>query len=476
MDEPVTCRVSVVVAVYNPGPSFDDLVASLARQTLPAADFEVLLCDDESDAETQERLDAVAAAYGNVSVLRLAHTGWPGTPRNAGLDAARGTYVFFADHDDYLSDEALERLADYADANGSDVVVGRVVGVRRMLPLNMFQRNIARARLGVDPLLGLLTPHKLFRTDFLRAHGIRFPDGRVRLEDHLLVMRSYFAAEVISVLADYPCYYWTYRLDQPSASAGPIDPLPYFASMERVLEVVAAHTEAGPERDALLTHWYQGKVLKRLGSRGWRRRSEAYRSEFWPTVRELTQRWFPPALEAYLPFPLRLRSALLRADRPDAVLQLGRIDTRLTCAIVVTSAGWVDGMLRLTARAEVTYADGRPLLFGTGVEGQPDGPGVWTMPEPVAPDVLTAEVRDATRDLAQDSLQFFLRDLGDEALYHQGPVIPGLSGALVLDPATARFGRPAPPAWELLAEVHRAGWSFVVPVPVDPGLLVGTGN
>lgn len=453
----MTCRVSVVVAVFNPGPSFDDLIASLARQTLPATDFEVLLCDDGSDAETADRLAAVAAAYGAVSVLRLAHSGWPGTPRNAGLDAARGTYVFFADHDDYLSDEALERLVDYADSNASDVVVGRLVGVRRLLPLDMFQRNIPRARLGVDPLLGLLTPHKLFRTEFLRAHGIRFPDGRVRLEDHRLVMRAYFAAEVISVLADYPCYYWTYRLDRPSASAGPIDPHPYFASMEQVLDIVAAHTEAGPERNALLTHWYQGKVLKRLGSPAWLQQSEEYRAEFWAVVRDLTQRWFPPALEAYLPFPLRLRSALLRADRPDAVLQLGRIEAELTCTLGVTSAAWVDGSLHVTARADVTYADGTPLGFG------PDG--VWAISEPVAPDVLTPDVLDAGRDLAEDSLQFFLRDVGDEAIYHQGPAVRGSSGSVVVDPMTARFGRPAPPEWELLAEVRRAGWSFRVLVP-----------
>jgi glycosyltransferase involved in cell wall biosynthesis len=476
LDDPVTCRVSVVVAVYNPGPSFDDLVASLDLQTLPGSDFEVLLCDDGSDAETQRRLDAVAADRPMVTVLRLAHTGWPGTPRNAGLDAARGTYVFFADHDDYLSDEALERLVDYADANASDVVLGRLVGVRRLLPLDMFQRNIPRARLGVDPLLGLLTPHKLFRTDFLRRHGIRFPDGRVRLEDHLLVMRSYFAAEVISVLADHPCYYWTYRLDRPSASASPIDPRPYFASMERVLEVVAANTEPGRERDVLLTHWYQGKVLKRLGSQAWLRRSEEYRAEFWAVVRELSQRWFPPALEQHLPFPLRLRSALLRADRPDAVLELGRIEAQLVCTLPDTSADWVEGVLHVAARAEVSYADGTPLVF----EGDPADPGgaagVWAMPEPVAPDVLTTGVRDAGRDLAEDSLQFFLRDLGDEAIYHQGPAVPGLRGSTTINPRSARFGRPAPPALELLAEVHRAGWSFVVPVPVEPDLLARLGR
>ena len=49
-------RVSVVIPVFRPDASFDDLIASLDAQTLPQDRFEVLLCDDGSGPETQERL------------------------------------------------------------------------------------------------------------------------------------------------------------------------------------------------------------------------------------------------------------------------------------------------------------------------------------------------------------------------------------------------------------------------------------
>ena len=61
--------------------------------------------------------------------MLLPHTGWPGTPRNAGLDAATGTYVFFADHDDHFGDDALRTMVDHADAWGSDVLVPRLTRV-----------------------------------------------------------------------------------------------------------------------------------------------------------------------------------------------------------------------------------------------------------------------------------------------------------------------------------------------------------
>lgn len=247
-------RVSVVVPVFDPGPHLDDLVDSLLRQTLPAEEFEVLFCDDGSDEGTRRRLHALAAGHPHFEVLLLEHSGWPGRPRNAGLDAAVGRYVFFCDHDDRLGEQALERLTAFADRHGSDVVVGHLVGVGRELRLGTFQRDVPHAELGVDPLLDLLTPHKLFRTAFLREHGIRFPEGRVRLEDHLFVMQAYLAARVISILASYPCYYWTVRQDKPSASAGLIDPEPYFFHLRRVLDVVEERCGPGERLDRLLPH------------------------------------------------------------------------------------------------------------------------------------------------------------------------------------------------------------------------------
>lgn len=269
-------RVSVIVPVFNPGDGFRDLIASLDRQSLRPDQFEILLCDDGSDEATKRRLDRVAQDRPHVRVLNLPHSGWPGSPRNEGVAAAQGTYVQFVDQDDYLFDTALQALCDYADANGSDVVVGKEVGIGRALPSRIFRRDIPDAVLGEHPLLEMLTPHKLFRTEFLRAHSIRFPDGRVRLEDHLYVMQAYFAASKISILASVPCYAWVKH--PGSASASRIDPETYFPHLENVLDVVEANTEPGTLRDRLLRHWFRGKILKRLSGRQMLRYPAEYRN------------------------------------------------------------------------------------------------------------------------------------------------------------------------------------------------------
>src|SRR3954470_1523984 len=102
--QPMT-KVSVLVPVFEPGPLIEPLIASLLAQTMPAGERELVFVDDGSREGTGERLDALAAEHPDVRVVHIPNSGWPGRPRNVGLEV-----VFFADHDDWLEPAALERL------------------------------------------------------------------------------------------------------------------------------------------------------------------------------------------------------------------------------------------------------------------------------------------------------------------------------------------------------------------------------
>ncbi|QEW04474.1 glycosyltransferase [Microbacterium lushaniae] len=481
--EPTSVRVSVIVPVFEPGAGFDDLIASLDRQTLDARRFEVLLCDDGSGQETRDRLARVAQTRPNVRVLTLPHTGWPGAPRNAGIDAARGEYVFFSDQDDRFFDGALQHLCDYADRYSSDVVIGKVVGVGRRIP-QMFRRDIPRAELGKDPLLELLTPHKLFRTSFLREHGIRFPDGKVRLEDHLFVMQAYFAATTISILASERCYAW---LKNPgSASSSRIGPETYFPHLEAVLDIVEEHTSPGPLRDTLLRHWYRGKILKRLGGRRMLRYPDDYRARFLDVVVPLSRRRFGPGVQRGLTFPLRVRSALLLGDHRDELVRLAGFEAALTCSAEVTAARWMRrGKLVLTVRVGAFTAGDEPVVFeerriparSTAAARSAARTLVWRPPAELGLDVVPEETFDATRDLQDDHVELFLRD-------RRGPArrIPG-RGATRLDAATLTidplhtFGRRSTSrGGPLRVRVQHAGWSREVPLRADQAVVDAVGR
>ncbi|WP_337002144.1 MULTISPECIES: glycosyltransferase family A protein [unclassified Microbacterium] len=474
---PQHIRVSVVVPVFQPGPSFDDLIASLDRQSLASTAFEVLLCDDGSGEPTASRLAEVARTRPFVRVLSLPHSGWPGTPRNCGVDEARGTYVQFVDQDDYLFDGALEALCDYADEHGSDVVVGREVGIGRELPSRIFRRDIPRAALGEDPLLEMLTPHKLFRTAFLRENRIRFPEGRVRLEDHLFVMQAYFAASTISILASEPCYAWVKH--PGSASSSRIDPETYFPHLETVLDVVEAHTEPGPLRDRLLRHWFRGKILKRLAGKRMRKYPAEYRARLLDVVVPLVQRRFGPGVDAGLAFPHRIRAALLRADRRDDLLRFAEFEAGMECRATVTKARWSrGGGLYLTVRVRIVVDGADALVFRQTSAG---GLELVSLPSGMA-EGLPEKLLVAGRELRNDRLELTLREptLRDGGAVSRrltrAPLTSTRDVALSIDPVKVFSRDDASGGGAIIATVRRAGWTFEVPLDADPEVLARAGR
>jgi glycosyltransferase involved in cell wall biosynthesis len=483
-----TIRVSVVVPVFRPGPSFDDLIASLDRQTLGTSSFEVLLCDDGSGEPTGARLADIARDRPHVRVLSLDHSGWPGMPRNHGVDAARGTYVQFVDQDDYLFDRALEKLCDYADLHSSDVVIGKEVGIGRRLPSRIFSHDVPRAVLGSDPLLEMLTPHKMFRTSFLRDNGIRFPEGKVRLEDHLFVMQAYFAASTISILASEPCYAWV--KEPGSASSSRIDPESYFPHLETVLDLVEANTEPGKLRDRLLRHWFRGKILKRLSGRQMVRYPDDYRDRLLDVVTPLVQEHFGAGVDAGLGFPHRIRAALLRAERRDDLLAFARFETEIACRAVVTEARWSrGGGLHLTLRVTLTRDGHDAFVFEStveapktaGSEGAVAGSKKVTrlISLPVsAIDGLPENLLVADRELRNDRVDLFLTDGETGAELRIGGRHPRtLDAARVsIDPVKVFGPTDESRGGALTVKVRRAGWTFETPLEATPAVLARAGR
>ena len=233
--------------------------------------------------------------------------------------------MFFADNDDRLALDALERLSATAIEHRADIVIGRVAGEHgRRIP-HMFARDCHGLDAARAPL-SLLTPHKLFRRALLDANAIRFPEGECRLEDHLFVTPALFAAERISVLATRPVYYWSWR----SGSASSRRPAPdaHFASVRELTALVDARTRPGPLRDRYYLHWYRGKALRRLGRVTGHQADPGYRREIHAAARALIAERFPARLDEQLAFSLRLRAALARRDDARGLERLEAFEAR----------------------------------------------------------------------------------------------------------------------------------------------------
>lgn len=113
-----THDVSVVIATYAGAERIGACLRSLADQTLPREQFEVVVVQNGPRDETPAVIAAIQerAADLRIRTIYLASPG-AGQARNVGLLAAQGEYVTFLDDDDVLSREYLAALLAHSRPN-----------------------------------------------------------------------------------------------------------------------------------------------------------------------------------------------------------------------------------------------------------------------------------------------------------------------------------------------------------------------
>ncbi|MGI8882465.1 MAG: glycosyltransferase [Jatrophihabitans sp.] len=466
MDQ-TTLKVSVIVPVFNTGKYIEDLIASLAAQSLPQDEFEVIFVDDGSTDGTPQRLDALVAERANVTVRHDPNSGWPGRPRNHGIDAARGKYVFFVDHDDWLGAEALARMTAFGEDNASDIVIGRQAGHRRGVAKPLFVKTLPEATLDNAPLMDSLTPHMMFRREFLDEHGLRFPEGRRRLEDHVFVTAAYFLAERISILADYHCYFHVRRDDDGNAAYRRVDPASYFRNVREVVEVVFAHTTPGSVRDKVLERSLRGELLGRLSGRPFLDADIGYGRELFDHSRGVVMDAIPESVDTVLQPALRVRSYLLRANRFDDLSACVEQELAMRLRLQLRALQWAgDGSLQFEVTGSLVDRNtGQPWRYRC------DGDQVLVAgPESVSPPVPN-EITECTEALRSAQLQIVLRSRADSEewtipvkssfqLHGHSPTAWLLYRAVGrIDPLTLGGGQPLTPGiWDAYGRVTQTGW------------------
>ncbi|WP_344593251.1 glycosyltransferase family 2 protein [Actinomadura vinacea] len=258
--------------VFNCRPSLERALRSVRDQSIgrsigPEA-MEVIAVDDGSTDGSAAELDRWAAGWPALKVVHQPNSGGPGGPRNTGLERATGEYVFFLDADDRLGAEALERMVAMADANGTDVVIGRYVGIGRNAP--RFDRDVPRTTvLAADPpVYDSLSVLKLFRRSLIERLGLRFPQGQFSHEDQLFAARAYFEADGISVVGEYDCYYWIDREDGTSVlQRGGAGAARHFACIGEVMRYIGDRVPPGADRDRLMARHFLNEIFSRFGRR-----------------------------------------------------------------------------------------------------------------------------------------------------------------------------------------------------------------
>ena len=475
---PMAVKVSVVVAVYNPGDNIERLLASLDDQSLPVDEFEVVFVDDGSTDETPERLRAFAAQRPNVTVTTIPNSGWPGRPRNVGTDLATGDYVFYADHDDELFPEALERMHDLAAANGSDIVYGKVVTPGMPTPFwPLARRTIGQADLVADGLLLNRMVHKLYRRQLLLDHGIRFAEGPVRLEDHMFMAQAMPLAKVISVLADYPCYRWVVRNDGTNNSADQVDFPGYWDYLATSMDLFTERAGPGLVDDAARA-WAGQRMLLHVRPGPYFALDQQARDAMLSPLYDLVCTRLPERVDPLVPVLKRLRLRELRSRNRERFDRLQKLTDALTFPVSLDRVEWSDGVLRLAASSTLTGSAGSA---GAEVAVERDGADLLLLLDEVDPDVPASARTLLPSDAGTLELTVRHRDTGVEWPLHGiqravlAPSGDGLGLTVTwdgeLDICNGAFGGPLEVGiWDVLARVQFLGEAWVLRLPVADDL------
>jgi glycosyltransferase involved in cell wall biosynthesis len=322
--DPARPDVTVIVAVYNTMPYLTRCLNSLVTQTIGLDRLEVIAVDDGSTDGGGRELDRFARRYPDtVKVIHQANSGGPAIPSNRALDRATGRYVFFLGADDHLGREALQRLVAAADEYGSDVTLGRLVGINgRYVHQAIFAESAVDVGVFDSPLPWSMSNTKLFRRELIERHGLRFPEDMPMLSDQPFTIEACVRAARISVLADYDYYFAVRRLDASNITFRPRHE-ELLHCTTALMDFVADLVEPGKQRDALILRHFSWEAAK-LFRRDFLRLDRAVQERLHAGVRRLADRYLTDDVSRQLGVLKRLVFRLTQHGTVDDVTALLR--------------------------------------------------------------------------------------------------------------------------------------------------------
>lgn len=206
-------KISVIVPIYNVEKYLRQCLDSVIAQTF--SDWEMILVNDGSTDGSGRLADEYAAKDDRILVVHQENKG-PGAARNAGLDAARGEYVYFLDSDDYIDAGLFKRAVSVIERNSSDMVVfnfrtedenGRCIEISAIGQRNIIIKSqeqlinyYVKDLLGGN--LGFRVWNKLFKMSIIRGNFIRFEEKANRAEDICFNMQYSMYLKKVSCIQD----------------------------------------------------------------------------------------------------------------------------------------------------------------------------------------------------------------------------------------------------------------------------------
>lgn len=197
-------KVSIIIPVYNASKYIEKCVESFIKGVYQ--NIEIILINDGSTDNSQEVIKNLEKKYPNkIKVYSQENCGVAKT-RNKGITYATGKYIMFADNDDYVDNDYVERLVNAAEEKDYDYVLSsfkRVDTKGKILYQKKYQDLPWTYYMFVTPWA------KIFKRKFLIENDIKYMDVPVG-EDIYFTMNANWKSKNKKIIS-YAGYNWLYN-------------------------------------------------------------------------------------------------------------------------------------------------------------------------------------------------------------------------------------------------------------------------
>lgn len=241
-------KISLIAPIYGVEPYIRKFAESVLGQTYD--DIQFVFVNDGTKDRSMEIIDELIEEQfphlrERITIINKENGGLP-SARKAGLDAAEGEYILFADSDDWLDTDAVEKVVVKAEQTDADMVYFDLVkeyGGGKQSVKHERTYTAENRLLWIENMFNYrsfgYTVTKCFRRKLYTENEIVFPKLGMH-EDICLMAQIIFYAQSIAQLAE-PLYH--YRKDNPAAMCSQRRSVRHIASSRNMMGVVEAFKE-----------------------------------------------------------------------------------------------------------------------------------------------------------------------------------------------------------------------------------------
>lgn len=165
--------LSLIIPVYNAERYIGQCLDSLLNQNLPDQDYEIVCVNDGSKDRSLSILEGYANAHANIRIVNKENGGVT-TARNAGLEAAKGDFIWFIDADDLVKENILAQLKAMVPDTGCDRIVFGAYEFTDQMTEELLERSRTGQLETNTSWYDAVVWRSLLRKAFLREHNLYF--------------------------------------------------------------------------------------------------------------------------------------------------------------------------------------------------------------------------------------------------------------------------------------------------------------